>query len=70
MKTYLYGYHRLILPDGHQVEMAVVELDEYGHYVSHHQFQRNDDGSFIEEPFVEWRGGTLDLRNVDLTKIL
>lgn len=61
MKTHLYGYHLLILPNGQQVEMAVVEFDENGHYVSYHQLQRNFDDSFVEEPFVEWRGGTLNL---------
>lgn len=34
--------------------MVVVEVDEQGHYVSHHALQG-------EEAFVEWRGGTFRL---------
>ena len=45
----LLGYHHLILPDGSQEDMAVVEVDEEGHYVSHHRLQG-------EESFVEWIG--------------
>ena len=46
----LLGYHRLILPDGSQEDMVVVEVDEQGRYLSHHRLVG-------EEPFVEWIGG-------------
>lgn len=48
-----------MLPDGRCEDMAVVELDEQGRYVSHHAMQRNGT-SYVEEPFVEWQGGTID----------
>jgi len=49
------AYHKLILPDGEIQKMAVVSFDDNGNYAGHH-FLRG------EEPFVEWVGGTLDLR--------
>lgn len=48
------AYHQLILPEGQIHRMVVVCFDEKGRYISHHNLQG-------EEPFVEWRGGTLDL---------
>lgn len=54
MKTLRFGYHRLILPDGTLCGPSVVETDENGAYISHHPLQG-------EEPFVEWKGGTMDL---------
>ena len=57
MRSHQFGYHHLILPDGRQVDMAVVELDEEGRYVSHHVLVG-------EEPFVEWVGGTFTIDNV------
>lgn len=60
------GCHHLILPDGRRVDMAVVVLDGQGRYVSHRCLRQ--DGvpgtagavtSFVEEPFVEWVGGTV-----------
>ena len=60
MRTRLIGCHHLVLPDGQCEDMAVVEFDEQGRYVSHHAMQRNGT-SYVEEPFVEWQGGTIDL---------
>lgn len=64
MNTRRLGYHHLILPDGRRHDMVVVVVDGAGHYLSHHPLQGEVTGSsasFIEEPFVEWIGGTLDL---------
>ncbi len=49
------AYHRLILPDGTVHEMVVVRFDAVGRFLDFHPLT-------AEEPFVEWRGGTLDLR--------
>jgi hypothetical protein len=51
----LRAYHRLILPDGTTESLSVVRFDDEGCYLSHHPLSG-------EEPFVEWVGGTLDLR--------
>ena len=51
----LRAYHRLILPDGTTQSLSVVRFDDAGRYLSHHPLSG-------EEPFVEWIGGTLDLR--------
>ncbi|MBQ8968156.1 MAG: hypothetical protein IJ064_00265 [Bacteroidaceae bacterium] len=50
MKTRKQGYHHVTFPDGHREDMVVVELDEWGSYVSHHPLQG-------EEASVEWVGG-------------
>ncbi len=52
------AYHRLILPDGTIHEMVVVRFDEAGRFLDFHHLQG-------EEPFVEWHGGTLDLRAIN-----
>ena len=52
------GYHHLILPNGEREDMVVVTLDERGQYVSHRALKTNADGTFVEEPSVEWLGGT------------
>ena len=57
MKSRQLGCHHLFLPNGQQVDMAVVEVDEEGRYVTHHSLCG-------EEPFVEWVGGTLRVKNV------
>lgn len=51
----LRAYHHLILPDGTTESLSVVHFDDEGRYLSHHPLKG-------EEPFVEWVGGTLDLR--------
>ncbi|MBR0273202.1 MAG: hypothetical protein IJQ59_03805 [Bacteroidaceae bacterium] len=51
------AYHRLYLPDGTVHEMVVVRFDAEGHFIDFHPLQG-------EEPFVEWHGGTLDLRAI------
>ena len=56
MKTRRLGYHHLIMPDGERQDMVVVEVDEAGRYLSHHSLQG-------EEPFVEWVGGTLEIKS-------
>lgn len=57
------GCHHLILPDGSRVDMAVVVLDGQGRYVSYRCLQQDGVSgavaSFVEEPFVEWVGGTV-----------
>ena len=52
----LKGYHRLVLPDGRQERMVVVEFDEQGHYLSHHPLRG-------EEAFVEWVGGEFKVQS-------
>ena len=52
----LFGYHHIVLPDGHREDMVVVEVDDLGHYLSHHPLRG-------EEPFVEWVGGELEVKN-------
>ena len=49
------AYHTLILPDGTTHHLVVVCFDQNGRFLSFHPLQK-------EEPFVEWVGGTLDLR--------
>ena len=64
MKTHLFGYHHIVFPDGRREDMVVVEVDEQGRYVSHRPLQTGTNGtdaSFIEEPFVQWLGGTFRL---------
>ncbi len=56
---YLKGYHHLILPDGSRDDMVVVELDDQGNYIAHHPLRD-------EEPFVEWVGGELEVKNEKL----
>jgi hypothetical protein len=51
----LKGFHHLIMPDGRQEHMVVVEFDGQGHYLSHHPLRG-------EEAFVEWVGGTLEVK--------
>lgn len=51
------AYHRLILTDGTVHEMVVVRFDAEGRFIDFHALQG-------EEPFVEWHGGTLDLRAI------
>ena len=53
----LQAYHHLYLPDGSHHRMVVVCFDDAGCYVDFHPL-------VAEEPFVEWVGGTLDLRSV------
>ena len=57
----LRAYHSLILPDGTTQSLSVVRFDDAGRYLSHHPLSG-------EEPFVEWVGGTLDLRT-DITSL-
>ena len=52
------AYHRLILPDSSAHEMVVVRFDDEGRFLDFHPLQG-------EEPFVEWHGGTLDLRAIN-----
>ena len=49
------AYHTLILPDGRERSLMVVDFDDAGQVAGFHPLTR-------EEPFVEWVGGTLDLR--------
>ena len=49
------GYNKLILPDGTELCPAVVRFDADGNVLDYHLMQ-------VEEPFVEWVGGTFDLR--------
>lgn len=51
------AYHHIVLPDGNREDMVVVEVDEQGHYLSHHALQG-------EEPFVEWVGGTFEIERL------
>lgn len=53
------AYHHLILPDGTAHSLVVVRFDDHGHYVDFHHL-------LGEEPFVEWEGGTLDLRKNEI----
>ena len=50
------AFHRLILPCGEILPMAVVVFDVEGNVLSWHAMSQ-------EEPFTEWIGGTYDLRN-------
>ncbi len=51
----LLAYNHLRLPSGHLTGPAVVDIDDLtGQILSWHPLQ-------CEEPFVVWRGGTLDL---------
>ena len=52
----LKGYHHVILPDGRQEDMVVVEFDPAGRYVSRHPLT-------AEEPFVEWVGGVFEIKD-------
>ena len=52
---YARAYHHLILPDGTTHSLVVVRFDDDGKVLDFHPLQG-------EEPFVEWEGGTLDLR--------
>ena len=52
------AYHQLILPNGEKHRMVVVCFTEDGHYLSHYPLEK-------EECFVEWCGGTLDLRQME-----
>lgn len=49
------AYHTLILPDGRERSLMVVDFDDDGQVAGYHPLT-------TEEPFVEWVGGTLDLR--------
>ncbi|MBQ7443662.1 MAG: hypothetical protein IJS59_07355 [Bacteroidaceae bacterium] len=54
----LRAYHRLIMPDGQEHTMVVCHIDDAtGVLIDYHPLQG-------EEPFVEWIGGTLDLKNM------
>ncbi len=50
------GYHHVITPDGQILAQCIVEFDLQGRAVRWYTFTQ-------EEPFVEWIGGTLDLRD-------
>lgn len=52
------GYHRLILPDGEVIPMAVVVFDQDGNAQSWHKLLQ-------EEPGTIWVGGTYywDMQN-------
>ncbi len=64
MKIRHLGYHHLVLPNGGRQDMVVVEVDEQGRYLRHHPLQgKVSAASFIEEPFVEWVGGTLEVNS-------
>lgn len=52
--------HQLITPTGETVGMCVVDLVG-GEVAGWHAMQG-------EEPFTEWRGGTLDIRNYDIKR--
>ncbi len=49
------AYHHVIAPDGQTLSQCIVEFDPQGRAVRWYTFAH-------EEPFVEWIGGTLDLR--------
>lgn len=49
------AYHSVIFPDGSIRRLVVIHFDNEGRYSGYHLLKE-------EEPFVEWRGGTLDLR--------
>ncbi len=49
------AYNRLVTSDGRIVVGAVVVFDEAGAVLSWHKLNG-------EKPFVEWQGGTYDLR--------
>lgn len=51
------AYHTIILPDASVMKMAVACFDNAGCFVDCHPLES-------EEPFVEWVGGTLDLRKI------
>ena len=56
------AYHKLILPDGTVHTMVVCNIDDAtGRLLDFHALCG-------EEPFVEWIGGTLDLKNSKLTQ--
>lgn len=64
--AHLKGYHHLVLPDGSRHDWVVVEFDDQGRYLSHHPLRSEVTGSaasFIEEPFVEWVGGTVEIED-------
>ena len=48
------GFHRLVMPDGSERRMVVVETDADGRFLGFHHLKG-------EDPFVEWRGGTYHL---------
>ncbi len=50
------GYHHVITPDGQTLTQCIVVFDRHGNPVQWYPFTH-------EEPFVEWLGGMLDLRN-------
>ncbi len=50
------GYHHVITPDGQTLTQCIVVFDQQGNPVQWYPFTH-------EEPFVEWVGGTLDLRD-------
>ena len=52
---YARAYNRVFLPDGTLQMLVVVCFDGGGRYLSHHPL-------LAEEPFVEWVGGSFDLR--------
>ncbi len=49
------AYHHVITPDGQTLDQCIVEFSSQGRAVRWYTFAS-------EEPFVEWHGGTLDLR--------
>ena len=49
------AYHTLILPDGSTHRLVIVETDDNDVFTGFRPIR-------TEEPFVEWIGGTLDLR--------
>ena len=50
------AYHQIILSDGTVIPMAVAHFDSHGQFTGCHPLQG-------EEPFVEWVGGTLNLKH-------
>ena len=48
------GAHEVILPEGHVLRQAVVEVEE-GRVVNYYEFRD-------ELPMTEWLGGTIEVR--------
>lgn len=49
------AYNRVILPDGIICYQQVIVTDDSGNIIDHYPLT-------AEEPFTEWIGGTIDLR--------
>lgn len=54
-QTFHRAFHKIILPSGEEVLMAVGTFDADGQLLSWEPLTR-------EEAFVEWRGGVFDAR--------